>query len=67
MARPKGKRSERDDVVVKVDRKVISRAKLVALRRQIPLAELLSETLRIPIERMYRQEVTKLKTEEGGE
>ncbi len=67
MARLKGgKRSERDDVVVKVDRVVVEKAKLVALRRRITLAELLSETLRAPIERAYRQEVGKL-TQEGTE
>ncbi len=61
MARLKGgKRSE-------LDRVVAEQAKLVALRRRITLAELLSEMLRAPIHRAYRQEVMKLTQEGSGE
>jgi hypothetical protein len=67
MARPKGKRSERDDVAVKIDREVYDKAKLVALRRRIPLAELLSEILRGPIDRAYRVEISRLTHQEGTE
>lgn len=38
--------STRDDVVVKVDRGVIAKARYVADNRRIPLAEYLSEVLR---------------------
>ncbi|HLI57641.1 MAG TPA: hypothetical protein VKY26_11500 [Actinomycetota bacterium] len=61
-----GRRSERDDVTVKIDRQVADKAKLVALRRRITMAELLTEILRAPIDRAYRQEVGKLTQEEGG-
>jgi hypothetical protein len=67
MARPKGRRSERDDVAVKIDRGLYEKAKLVAFRRHIPMAELLSEILRSPIEKFYLQEVKKLTQEDSGQ
>ena len=50
MTAPRGrpKRSERDDKTVKIDRGVVEKAQLVALRRKVTLAELLSELLRPP-------------------
>lgn len=55
MAKHRGrpKRSERDDVTVKVDRAVVGMAKAVATSRGIPLAELLSELLEGPVGRAY--------------
>jgi hypothetical protein len=57
MARPKGrpKRSERDDVTVKVDRTLIGKAKLIATHQGVPVAELLTELLRVPVDRAYAQ------------
>lgn len=57
MARPKGrpKRSERDDVTVKIDRAIVGMAKAIATSRGITLAELLSESLEGPISKSYAQ------------
>jgi len=60
-----GKRSDRDDVTVKIDRVVAEKAKLVALRRKVFLAELLTDMLKAPVDRAYKQEVGKLTQEEG--
>ncbi len=57
-------RSDRDDMTVKIDREVAEKARLVALRRKVPMAELLTDMLRGPVDRAYRQEVSKL-TQEG--
>jgi hypothetical protein len=54
------KRSERDDVPVKIERAIIEKAKFVAMRKHTTMAELLTEILRAPIERAYRQEVENL-------
>ncbi len=55
MAKPKGrpKRSEREDVTVKIDRVLAGRAKHVASYRGIPLAELLTELVESPLDRAY--------------
>lgn len=45
--------SERDDVTVKIDRKVKSKAQYVADQRGIPLAEYLSEIVRPVAERDF--------------
>ena len=45
--------SNRDDVVVKVDRGVIAKARYVADSRRIPLAEYLSEVLRPTVGRDF--------------
>lgn len=67
MGRLKGnKRSDRDDVTVKIDRVLAEKAKLVALRRRITMAELLTEILRAPVDRAYKQEVGKLAQEGEG-
>lgn len=61
MGRPKGsgKKSERDDVAVKVDRLIVSKARLIAGDRGISLAELLSGMLAGPVEREYGKLVRK--------
>lgn len=55
MSRPKGrpKRSDRDDVTVKIDRTVKGKAEKVATHLGKPLAEVLSEMLRAPVDRAY--------------
>jgi hypothetical protein len=61
----KAKRSERDDIAVKVDRAIIGKAKLVATHRGISVAELLTELLRAPVDRAYAQMLRELEVGEG--
>ena len=51
MGRPK--RSERDDVTVKLDRTIVGKAKLVATHKGVSVAELLSEVVRGPLDKAY--------------
>jgi hypothetical protein len=62
MARPKGrpKRSEREDVTVKIDRTVAIRAKTVANFRGVSLAELLSDLLDAPVMQAYADMVREM-------
>ncbi len=62
MAKAKGrpKRSERDDVTVKVDRALVSMAKLIATRRGVSVAEVISELLKEPMERAYARMLREL-------
>lgn len=55
VAKAKGrpKRSERDDVTVKLDRTIVGRAKTLATYRGVSVAELLSEALRVPLSKMW--------------
>jgi hypothetical protein len=55
MAKGRPKRSERDDVTVKVDRTLVGKAKLIATHRGISVAELLTEMLLAPVDRAYAQ------------
>jgi hypothetical protein len=66
MAKSKGRpqRSGRDDTTAKLDRALVGMAKLIATRRGIPVAELLSDLLRGPLEREYAKMLREL--EEGG-
>ncbi len=48
--RPKG---DRNDVSVRVDRRVVGMARVVATHRGVTLAELLSDTLLEPVEKAY--------------
>jgi predicted DNA-binding ribbon-helix-helix protein len=57
MGRPKG---DRDDQTVKLDRGIVEKAKFVAMRRKTTMAQLMSEILRAPIEKLYRAEVKNL-------
>ena len=62
--RGRPKKSERDDVAVKIDRVIVGKAKLVATHRGVPVAELLSELVRGPLDKAYAQMLRDL---EGGE
>jgi hypothetical protein len=62
--RPKG---VRDDVTVKIDRKLASMAKVIAGRRGITAAELISEILQAPLDRLYAQLVRELGAEVGND
>lgn len=55
MTRTRGRprRSERQDITVKMDRTVIGKAKLVATHQGIPVAELLTEMVRGPVDKAY--------------
>jgi hypothetical protein len=53
MARVKGKRTDRDDVAVKIDRKIVGKARLIATHLGISVAELLSEMLHAPMDKAY--------------
>jgi hypothetical protein len=65
MAKAKGrpKTSERDDSTVRIDRTVLGKAKLVATHRGVSVAELLSEVVRVPVDRAYAAMLREL---EGG-
>jgi hypothetical protein len=71
LERPMGKagrpkRSERDDVTVKIDRGIVSKAKMIASARNVPLAEYLSELLRPPVARDFAKEMRRIESEEKG-
>jgi hypothetical protein len=57
------KTSERDDISVKLDRAIVGMAKNVATRKGVPVAELLSEMLRVPVGRAYAQMLRELEGE----
>lgn len=64
--RPKG---DRNDVSVRIDKRVVGMARFVATHRGVTIAELLSDTLAGPIEREYVKLVAKADREakaEGG-
>ena len=66
MAKKTGRpRGDRDDVTVKIDRKLATMAKVVAGKRGISSAEMLSEMLKAPLTKAYAQLVREL-GEEGG-
>jgi hypothetical protein len=67
MAKAKGrpKTSTRDDVTAKVDRGIVKKARFVAEHKGIPVAELLSDVLRAPIEREFDKAVRESKGREG--
>lgn len=55
MGRPKGrpKKSERDDIVVKVDRAVVSQARRIAEFKGITVAEVISEAARANVAKAF--------------
>lgn len=67
MAKRRGrpKESERDDVTVKLDRKLVGKAKLVATHRGVSVAELLSGLLEGPVDRAYGQMLRELDPDRG--
>jgi hypothetical protein len=64
MAKRRGrpKTSDRDDITVKIDRKIVTKAKHVAGHRAVSVAELLSDMLSIPIDRAYAQMLRELES-----
>jgi hypothetical protein len=59
------KRSDRDDVAVKMDRTIVGRAKYVANYRGISVAELLSDLVRGPLDKAYGQMMREIEKAEG--
>lgn len=55
---------KRDDVAVKVDRTLADKARLVASRRGLTLAEYLSELIRTPVEKDFAKVIREM--EKGG-
>jgi hypothetical protein len=67
MAKRRGRpKSDRDDVSVKVERALISKAKLIAAHQGITTAELVSELLREPIDRAYVKMLRELESGSQG-
>ncbi|HEU5116498.1 MAG TPA: hypothetical protein VFT74_07470 [Isosphaeraceae bacterium] len=64
-AKGRGKRSERDDIAVKIDRAIVGKARLIATHRGISVAELLSDMLVTPVDRAYAQMLRELERREG--
>jgi hypothetical protein len=62
MAKRRGrpKRSERDDVTVKIDRAVKGKAELVATHRGTTVAALLSDLVAAPLDRAYLEMIREL-------
>ena len=65
MGRPKGKRTERNDSAVKIDRGIASMAKAIATHEGSTVAAVLSDAARPAIERRYAAMLRKL--ESGGQ
>jgi hypothetical protein len=61
MARSRGRpKSERDDVTVKIDRSLVGMAKLIATRKGVSVAELLSDLLQGPLDQAYAEMLREL-------
>lgn len=64
MGRPKGKRTERNDSAVKIDKGIAMMAKAIATHEGSTVAAVLSEAARPVIEKRYAAMLRKL---EGGD
>lgn len=58
--KPADNKGKRDDIAVKVDRTLADKAKLVASRRRITMAQYLSDLIRNPVERDFTKTVREL-------
>jgi hypothetical protein len=58
------KRSERDDVTVKLDRGIVSKAKMIASAKKVPLAEYLLDLLSGPVARDFAKEMRRIAAED---
>lgn len=52
-AKGRPRRSERDDVTVKLDRTLVGKARLVAAYKGVSVAELLSDMAKAPLDKAY--------------
>lgn len=65
VSRPRGRpKGNRDDVTVKIDRVLASRARAVASHRGVPLNELLTGLLKGPVDRAFLRMLRDM--EQGG-
>jgi hypothetical protein len=65
MAKGRGRpKTDRDDVTVKLDRTIATRAKMVAASRSVTLAEYLSELTRSAVDRDFAKEMKRVQA--GG-
>lgn len=61
MAKPKGRpKSDRDEATVKLARDLAGKAKAIALHRSVTVGELLTETFRATLDKMYAQMLREL-------
>lgn len=60
MSNARNKRQKRDDQAVKIERALAKIANIIAQNREISAAELLSDLLRIPLEKEWQKELKKL-------
>lgn len=58
--------TDRDDVSAKIDRAIMSKAKLIAADRGVTAAQLLSELLAGPIDRAYAEMLRRLDAKGGS-
>lgn len=67
MAKPKGrpKSSDRDDVTVKLDRGIASKAKMVAAARSLTLTKYLSDITRAIVDKDFAKEMRQVEKGEG--
>jgi hypothetical protein len=64
MAKSRGRpKTERDDVTVKLDRSIVSRAKIIAAARGLTLAEYLSDLTRGLVDRDFAKEMKRVQEE----
>jgi hypothetical protein len=59
-ARGRPRRSDREDVTVKLERSIAAKVKLIAAHRGVPMAELLSDLLRNPTNQAYAKMLREL-------
>jgi hypothetical protein len=57
----------RDDVTVKIDRALAGKLKHLAIHRGLSVAEVLSELVRVPVDRAYAQMLRELEHGKGGD
>lgn len=63
MTKTRGRpQSERDDVATKIDRSIVSKAKLIAAHRGTSAAALMSELLQRPIDQAYAHMLRELES-----
>jgi hypothetical protein len=61
MGKQRGRpKSDRDDVSAKIDRSLVSKAKLLAAHQGVSAAEVMSELLQAPLDRAYAQMLREL-------
>jgi hypothetical protein len=57
------KTSDRADLSVKIDKRIVGKAKLIATHRGVSLAEFLSSLLSLPVDQAYAEMLKDLKVD----